>query len=79
MTSIVSGLWHFYLLDEDRSTGWTNHGYVLQYVCSGEGETPEQAWESAKRGDAGPVPKDFVLPATLIAIREADEYEVGAA
>lgn len=70
--------WNFWLPDEDRSTGWTNHGYVLQFVCAGYGHTPEEAWESAKRGDAPDcgVPEDFELPEGLTAIRDDAERSV---
>jgi hypothetical protein len=70
-------VWNFYLPDEDRSTGWTNHGYVLQFVCAGRGETPADAWASAKRNeipDMG-VPEDFLLPEIVTAIRASDEIE----
>lgn len=39
--------WCFYLTDDDRSVGWTNHGLVLQYVCVGYGATPREAWADA--------------------------------
>lgn len=44
--------WNFYLPDEDRSAGWTNHCYVLQFVCRGFGSDPATAWNEAI--DAGP-------------------------
>lgn len=61
--------WSFYLPDDDRSTGWTNHGYVLQFVCSGIGGTPAKAWENL----TDPVPEQFVLPDQLVAIRDDAE------
>jgi hypothetical protein len=68
-------LWNFWLPDSDRSTGWTNHGYVLQFVCAGRGDTPEEAWASAKRGEIPDlsVPEDFLLPDTVVAIRKDAE------
>jgi hypothetical protein len=68
--------WNFHLPDEDRSTGWTNHGYVLQYVCNGTGDTPQDAWLDALAN--GNVPEgyqingDYDLPS--VAIR--DEHEI---
>lgn len=68
--------WNFWLPDSDRSTGWTNHGYVLQFVCAGYGDTPDAAWESAKRAevDGLGVPEGFHLPDTVVAIREGAEW-----
>ena len=40
-------VWQFYLSDADRNSGWSNHTFVLQYVCSGTGPTPQEAWEDA--------------------------------
>jgi hypothetical protein len=67
--------WNFWLPDSDRSCGWTNHGYVLQFVCAGNGATPEEAWQSAKRGEIADlgVPEDFLLPDSVVAIREDAE------
>lgn len=66
--------WIFYLPDEDRSTGWTNHGYVLQRVCEGVGETPDEAWADAvARGRVPDAPEPFADPGGLVAIRENDE------
>jgi hypothetical protein len=52
--------WNFWLPDSDRSCGWTNHGYVLQFVCAGNGATPEEAWRRrslrARRLPADPRP-----------------------
>lgn len=60
--------------DSDRSTGWTNHGLVLQFVCQGHGASPAEAWDSAtSRGD---VPDDLFLPDRVVAIREDDEHEL---
>lgn len=59
--------WNFWLPDEDRSAGWTNHCYVLQYVCRGEGRTAEEAWADAKAN--GQVPEGFHLPDAGLAIR----------
>lgn len=61
--------WSFWLPDEDRSAGWTNHCYVLQFVVSGIGDTPEEAWGNLRE----PVPEDFCLPASLVATRDVDE------
>ena len=41
--------WNFYVPDCDRSTGWTTHGYVLQFVCDGEGATAAEAWTKRLR------------------------------
>ena len=68
--------WGFWLPDEDRSAGWTNHCYVLQWVCEGYGDTPAEAWDEAKA--AGRVPEGFVLPETLRAIRSRDEQVIAA-
>lgn len=66
--------WNFWLPDSDRSTGWTNHGYVLQFVCQGHGRSPSDAWgEAASRGD---VPNDLVLPDRVVAIRDDAEQEL---
>lgn len=66
--------WHFWLPDDDRSAGWTNHCYVLQFVCTGRGHTPEQAWADAK--STGQIPDDFQLPETVKAIRGDSEHDV---
>lgn len=68
--------WNFWLPDEDRSSGWTNHCYVLQFVCAGLGDTPAEAWESAKRGEVPDLafPEGFHLPDNVIAIREDAEH-----
>ena len=50
--------WNLYLSDSDRNAGWTNHCYVLQYVCSGVGHTPRRAWEEAL--DSGNVPEGYI-------------------
>jgi hypothetical protein len=52
-------VWNFYLPDDDRSTGWTNHGYVLQFVCEGHGATPGQAWDEVLA--AGRIPDGYVV------------------
>jgi hypothetical protein len=67
--------WNFWLPDSDRSCGWTNHGYVLQFVCAGNGATPEEAWQSAKRGELANlgVPEEFLMPDSVVAIREDAE------
>jgi hypothetical protein len=67
----VSFRWNFWLPDSDRSTGWTNHGYALQFVCRGEGRTQVEAWRQAV--EQGSVPEGFHLPEELVAIRELDE------
>lgn len=74
-------VWNFWLADEDRSTGWTNHGYVLQFVCAGKGRTPEQAWASAQRGEIADlgIPEDFERPDRVIAIRENAEHGLDVA
>lgn len=56
-------MWDFYLPDDDRSTGWTNHGYVLQLVCSARGVTAEEAAAAAV------APDGFHLPESVVAIR----------
>lgn len=66
--------WNFWLPDADRSTGLSNHGYVLQLVCHGYGATPADAWEDAQ--SRGHVPDGFELPETVIAIRWSDEQEL---
>ena len=66
--------WNFWLPDSDRSTGWTNHGYVLQFVCQGYGVSPAEAWDDAiARGE---VPGDLVLPDRVVAIRDDAEHEL---
>lgn len=66
--------WNFWLPDEDRSTGWTSHGYVLQFVCQGYGSSPAAAWEDAV--DRGKIPDDLALPDRVVAIREDAEREL---
>jgi hypothetical protein len=68
--------WGFWLPDNDRSAGWTNHCYVLQFVCEGEGETPKQAWEDAFARDE--VPEEFELPDRVIAIPVDAEVPITA-
>ncbi len=63
--------WNFWLPDEDRNSGWSNHCYVLQLVCHGFGKTPEKAAVEAMR--AGRVPEGF-HPDHVVAIR--DDVEV---
>lgn len=71
--------WNFWLPDEDRSAGWTNHCYVLQFVCAGKGETIAEAWTHAiVRNDGRQVPEDFHLPEGLIAIPTSAERRVRA-
>ncbi len=65
--------WNFWLPDNDRSSGWTNHCYVLQLVCHGYGATPAEAWEDAR--SRGEVPDDFRLPDTVVATRWDAERE----
>lgn len=66
--------WNFWLPDSDRSTGWTNHGYVLQFVCEGHGDSPAEAWDDAvERGD---VPDDMALPDRVVAIRADAAHEL---
>ena len=66
--------WNFWLPDTDRSTGWTNHGYVLPLVCHGYGKRPADVWEDAQsRGD---IPDAFELPDTVIATRWDAEHEL---
>lgn len=75
-------LWNFWLPDEDRSSGWTNHCYTLQFVCAGRGYTPEEAWASAKRGEVKDLAfphGDFHLPDTVVAIREDAEHKLEVA
>jgi len=67
-------VWCFWCPDDDRSTGWTNHGYVLQLVCRGRGRTAREAWANAKA--AGVVPEDFELGGGGIATREDHEKKV---
>ena len=66
--------WKFYLPDGDRSTGWDNHGYVLQYVCEGYGGDPAGAWQFAL--DHGLVPDAFQLPDDLVAIRQDAVHKI---
>src|SRR5262245_25923154 len=70
----VYPMWAFWLPDEDRSAGWTNHCYTLQFVCRARGQTPEKAWKDALTLDQ--VPEGFHLPDVLIAIREDRELRV---
>ena len=39
--------WGFYVVDQDRSWGWSNHVCTLGCVCLGYGETPEAGWAEA--------------------------------
>jgi hypothetical protein len=74
--------WNFWLPDEDRSSGWSNHCYVLQFVCAGKGATPEEAWESAKRGEIADLAFPagaFHLPDTVVAIRADAEHNMEVA
>ena len=67
---------NFYLPDTDRSSGWSNHTYVLQFVCQGAGGTYREAWEAAKAAKAEPflgVPEGFLLPEDLVAIEQSAE------
>lgn len=41
--------WTFYSPDSDRSSGWTNHCFVMQTVCFGYGLTAEEALRDAAR------------------------------
>lgn len=66
----MAPIWNFWLPDDDRSAGWTNHCYVLQFVCGGEGDTPAEAWDNLLPDR--PLPGAFILEA-LIAIREDGE------
>lgn len=70
--------WNFYLPDEDRNAGWTNHCYVLQFVCWGHGPTPEQAWGEAVA--AGRIPSGYIVeePPT-VAIRADHELPIALA
>ena len=68
--------WTFWLPDADRSTGWTNHGYVWQRVCDGVGDTVKEAWRNALEEDC--VPPEFELPESLIATKVQDERELFA-
>jgi hypothetical protein len=68
-------VWNFYLPDDDRSTGWTNHGYVLQFVCEGRGATPGQAWGEVLA--AGRVPDGYIVEEPpQVAIRADHELTV---
>ena len=70
----ASTRWTFWLPDDDRSTGWTNHGYVLQFVCEGFGATYAEAWEEAKAN--GRVPDGFHLPDQMKVMRgDADDLD----
>jgi hypothetical protein len=69
-------LWNFYLADAGRSVGWTNHGFVFQFVCRGQGENPEEAWLDAKANNN--VPEGFLLPEALTAIPQNAEVEFNA-
>ncbi len=65
-------LWNFYLPDSDRNAAWTNHGYVLQHVVAGEGDTPEQAWATIVANDE--LPEHYEPEGeTLVAINNAHE------
>lgn len=66
--------WNFWLPDADRSTGWTNHGYVMQLVCQGCGASPADAWDDAR--SRGEVPMDLALPERVVAIREDAAHEL---
>jgi hypothetical protein len=68
-------VWNFYLPDDDRNTGWTNHGYVLQFVCHGNGATPGQAWDEAL--GAGRIPDRYLIEEPpQVAIRADHELTV---
>lgn len=54
--------WNFWLPDADRSTGWTNHGYVLQLVCHGYGTTPAEAWKTRDRAVTCPSDSNVRTP-----------------
>jgi hypothetical protein len=66
--------WNFYLPDEDRSSGWSNHTYCLQFVCEGYGHAAQAAAGEAVM--AGRVPEGFLLPEGVVAIR--DDFEGSA-
>lgn len=67
-------VWNFWLPDDDRSCGWTNHGYVLQLVMRGTGNTADEAMAEAV--DAGRVPDEFFPEPSLIATRDDAEQPV---
>lgn len=70
--------WNLYLSDDDRSTGWTNHCFVLQYVGQGEGDTPQQAWDQLKA--SGGVAEGYLLDEPPnYAIPAEHEHEVALA
>jgi hypothetical protein len=81
-SAVTKPLWNFWLPDEDRSTGWTNHCYVLQFVARGHGDTPEEAWADlvahGGKGQREGVPEQFHLPDNLVAIRDDAEHPFSA-
>ncbi|HTB50085.1 MAG TPA: hypothetical protein VK701_03840 [Solirubrobacteraceae bacterium] len=67
--------WNFYLPDEDRNAGWTNHCYTLQFVCNGFGTGPATAWKEAIAAHRVPDGYDLAEPPT-VAIQAEHEHEV---
>lgn len=61
--------WTFWLADSDRSAGWTNHCFILQYVCQGFGLTALQAAQEATA--RGAVPEGFEPDRCIALPREA--------
>ena len=69
--------WNFYLPDEDRNAVWTNHCYILQFVCNGFGADPAAAWKEALA--EGRVPEDYdVAEPPSVAIQTVHEGQVNA-
>lgn len=69
--------WNFYLPDEDRTVGWTNHCYVLQFVCHGVGDDPATAWKEAVA--AGRIPEHYASGPPTVAIKSEAEQVVDLA
>lgn len=69
--------WSFWLPDEDRNSGWSNHTYCLQFVCEGRGDTIEQAWEDAKaRDDELGLPESFEPEPSRFVVTKKNEERV---
>jgi hypothetical protein len=67
--------WSLYVVDEDRSWGWSNHVWSLGFVCAGFGETPGDAWREAIASRRVPEGFDMDEPPT-VAVKAGDELPV---
>lgn len=78
--------WNFYSSDSDRSNLWTNHGFSLDFICNGFGDTAEEAWLEALASDR--VPEGWIedsdpaagpgVDTPSVAIRAIHEVEFGS-